>query len=95
MDEMLSLVKQTLGIVATATAKDEYLKMIIDSAMEDMKRAGIKVDLENNLIKNAITIYAKANFGISNPVDKAKYEEAYQLHIAKLSLSEGYKEASQ
>lgn len=95
MDELLSLAKETLGIVSNATAKDASIKMLINSAIDDIKRAGIKVpDSEiNDLIKNTIILYVKANFGISNPNDKAKYMESYQLHIAKLSLSEGYKEA--
>lgn len=95
MEELLNLAKETLGIVSTATAKDASLKMLINSCVTDLKRAGIKVDAEktDDLIKNTIMIYVKANFGISNPDDKAKYMEAYQLHIAKLSLSGDYKEA--
>ena len=95
MEELLRLAKETLGIVSTATAKDASLKMLINSGIADLKRAGIKADVEkaDDLIKSIIMIYVKANFGISNPDDKAKYMEAYQLHIAKLSLSEDYKEA--
>ena len=95
MEELLSLAKETLGIVSTATAKDASLKMLINSCIADLKRAGIKADAEkaDDLIRNTIMIYVKANFGISNPDYKAKYMEAYQLHIAKLSLSGDYKEA--
>ena len=95
MEELLSLAKETLGIVSSATAKDASIRMLINSAIDDIKRAGIKVDDSemDDLIKNTIMLYVKANFGISNLDDKAKYMEAYQLHLAKLSLSEGYKEA--
>lgn len=95
MDELLSLAKETLGIVSSATAKDASLRMLISSAIDDMKRSGIKVELSkiNDLEKNTIMLYVKANFGISNPSDKAKYMEAYQLHLTNLSLSENYKEA--
>lgn len=95
MDELLSLAKETLGIVSSATAKDASLRMLINSAIDDMKRSGIKVELSkvNDLEKNTIMLYVKANFGISNPNDKAKYMEAYQLHLTNLSLSENYKEA--
>ena len=95
MEELLSLAKETLGIVPSATAKDASLSMLINSAIADIKRAGIKIDTSktDDLIKNTIMLYVKANFGISNPDDKKKYMEAYQLHIAKLSLSEDYKEA--
>ena len=67
MEEVLHLVKQSLGIVSSATAKDDYINMIIKAAMIDMNRVGINVDIKNDLIKNAIITYVKANFGISNP----------------------------
>lgn len=89
---LLGLAKETLGIVASATAKDTSLQMIIDAAIKDMTRAGVTVDTTNTLVQNAIMTYVKANFGISNPDEKAKFLEAYQLYLAELSLSEGYKE---
>ena len=93
MGELLLLAKETLGIVDSATAKDKILLTIIKSCIEDMKRAGIKVDLKNALIQNTIMVYVRANFGISNPNEKAKYNEIYQMHLTKLSLSSEYKEA--
>ena len=57
-----------------------------------MTRAGVEVDLDNKLVQNALMTYVKANFGISNPDDKAKYLAAYQLYVSELSLSDGYKE---
>lgn len=89
---LLGLAKETLGIVASATAKDTSLQMIIDAAIKDMTRAGLTVDTTNTLVQNAIMTYVKANFGISNPDEKAKFLEAYQLYLAELSLSDGYKE---
>lgn len=89
---LLALAKETLGIVASATAKDNTLNMIIQAGIDDMTRAGVEVDTANNLVQNALMTYVKANFGISNPDDKAKFLEAYQLYLSELSLSEGYKE---
>lgn len=90
--ELIALAKETLGIVATATAKDNSLGMIINAGISDMKRAGVDVDVSNPLVQNALMTYVKANFGISNPQDKERFLEAYQLFLAELSLSEGYKE---
>ncbi len=90
--ELIALAKETLGIVATATAKDNSLEMIINAGINDMTRAGIDVDVSNPLVQNALMTYVKANFGISNPQDKERFLEAYQLFLAELSLSEGYKE---
>ena len=93
--ELISLAKETLGIVSTATAKDNSLEMIIQADINDMTRAGIDVDLDNKLVQNALMTYVKANFGISNPSDKELFLKAYQLFLAELSLSEGYKEAEE
>lgn len=90
---LLSLAKETLGIVSTATAKDSSLEMIIQAGINDMTRAGVDVDTDNKLVQNALMTYVKANFGISNPQDKERFLQAYQLFLAELSLSEGYKEA--
>lgn len=92
LQNLLALAKETLGIVASATAKDSSLQMIIEAGINDMARAGVDIDLQNSLVKNAIMTYVKANFGISNPDEKAKFLEAYQLYLSELSLSEGYKE---
>lgn len=94
INDLLALAKETLGIVATATAKDTSLEMIIQAGINDMTRSGITVDYDNKLVQNALMTYVKANFGISNPSDKEKFLEAYQLYLAELSLSEGYKEAT-
>lgn len=91
LNDLKALAKETLGIVATATAKDTSLEMIINAGINDMTRAGVDVDLDNKLVQNALMTYVKANFGISNPSDKERFLEAYQLFLAELSLSEGYK----
>ena len=94
INNLKALAKETLGIVATATAKDNSLEMIINAGINDMARAGVDVDVDNKLVQNALMTYVKANFGISNPTDKEKFLQAYQLYLAELSLSEGYKEVT-
>lgn len=86
------LAKQTLGIVESATAKDDELEMIINAGINDLTRAGVSVDTTDALVQRAIITYVKGNFGISNPIDKEKYMKSYQLCLAELSLSDGYKE---
>lgn len=93
INDLIALAKETLGIVSTATAKDSSLEMIINAGINNMTRAGASADLDNKLVQNCIMLYVKANFGISNPQDKARFMESYQLALAELSLSEGYKEA--
>ena len=94
MDELLSLAKQTLGIIPTATAKDNEIEMILKAGINDMIRAGVNVDITNHLVQNALVTYVKANFGISNPTDKERFMSAYRLFLAELSMSEEYKEVT-
>ena len=89
------LAKQTLGIVESATAKDLELEMLIKASIKDMERAGVNVDTDNELVQKAILTYIKANFGISNPTDKEKFLNSYQLCLAELSLSEGFREVEE
>lgn len=91
INDLKALAKETLGIVSTATAKDNSLEMIIQAGINDMTRAGVDVDLDNKLVQNALMTYVKANFGISNPQEKERFLQAYQLFLAELSLSKGYK----
>ena len=91
INDLKALAKETLGIVSTATAKDNSLEMIIQAGINDMTRAGVDVDLDNKLVQNALMTYVKANFGISNPQEKERFLQVYQLFLAELSLSKGYK----
>lgn len=93
ISNLKKLAKQTLGIVESATAKDDELVMLINAGINDLTRAGVEVDTDNALVQRAIITYVKANFGISNPIDKEKFMQSYQLCLAELSLSEGYKGA--
>ena len=93
--ELLSLAKQTLGIISTATAKDDEIVMILQAGINDLMRAGVDIDPTNPLIRNALMTYVKANFGISNPTDKEKFMNSYRLFLSDLSLSDGFKKKTE
>ena len=84
---LLALAKQTLGIVSSATAKDDYITMIIKAGIEDIQRVGITFDATSDLQQSTLMTYVKANFGISNPLDKERFLASYQLQLAELVLS--------
>ena len=94
MDTLLKLVKQCLSIVETATLKDEEIKMWIQAGMADLKRQGIKAseDISDSLIKSAIIMFVKANFGNVDIKEKDLAQKTYSLLCANLSLSSEYKE---
>lgn len=93
MDILLKLVKQCLSIVETSTIKDEEIKMLINAGIADLNRQGISADLntENDLVKSAIVMFVKANFGNVDIKEKELAQRTYSLLCANLGLSTEYK----
>ena len=92
IETLLQLAKQTLRINLTQTQTDDEIKTIIQAGIDDMERAGVDVDTTNHLVMNALMTYVKANYGISNPTDKANFMNSYRLFLSDLSLSTPYKQ---
>lgn len=73
------------------TSFDDEIADIIAAAKLDLTEAGaINTDETDKLVKRAITLYAKANFGMSNP-DMEKYHKAYERIKITMSLCTTYK----
>lgn len=92
---MLEDVKRGLRI--TNTAYDQEVLDLIEAAKADLLIPDIDplkiVDTEP-LIKRAIILYCKANFGLDNK-DSEKYQAAYNNLTERLSLSLLYKDVSE
>lgn len=93
MDELLILSKQCLSIISTATIKDREIQMLIRSAILDLKRQGIDTDLSNELVKSAIIMFVKGNFGNADIKEKELAQRTYSLLCNNLSLSSDFKES--
>ena len=93
MEELLKTVKQCLSIVETATLKDEEIKMLIQAGIADLNRQGIvsSLDTKDNLVKSAIVMFVKANFGNVDIKEKELAQRTYSLLCNNLSLSSEYK----
>lgn len=93
MENLLKLVKQCLSIVENVTLKDEEIKMLIQAGIADLVRQGINAseDAEDSLVKSAIVMYVKSNFGNVDIKEKELAQRTYSLLCANLSLSEDYK----
>lgn len=78
--------------VGTA-ALDGEIGDLIDAVKTELILSGIlsaKVDDESDaLIKRAVTLYCKANFGYNNP-DAEKLQRSYDLLKSHLALSAEY-----
>ena len=84
-------IRQKLRI--TTDAYDEEIYDLIVSAIRDLKMAGIFFDEDqapiDPLIKQAITTYAKANFGYDNP-EADRFRDSYVMLKQHLALCGEY-----
>ena len=79
------------------TAYDNEINDIIDACKSELRLIGIINDkLEekgqegiDSLVKRAIILYAKANFGLDN-ADSERYQKAYDALKIHLALSQEY-----
>lgn len=95
MNDLLSLCKQCLSIVSSATLKDNEITMLINAAILDMSRQGISVDedTDNDLKKAAIVMFVKGNFGSTDLKEKELAQKTYSLLCCNLGLSAEYRES--
>ena len=89
--ELISLTKQSMSIAERATIKDDEIDMWIEAGMLDLKRQAIKIDLDNALIKSAIVMFVKSNFGNVDIKEKELSQKTYNLLCSNLGLSSDYK----
>ena len=88
---MLTATKLALRI--TSNAYDSEITDLIEAAKLDLKGAGVVViDEEDPLIKRAIIIYTKANFGLAN-LEAEQYQRSYDRLKTHLALSADYNTA--
>lgn len=93
MNQLLKTTKQCLSIVETATLKDKEIEMLINAGIADLQRQGINADedVDNDLVKSAIVMFVKANFGNVDIKEKELAQRTYSLLCTNLSLSSDYK----
>lgn len=91
MDELMDLAKQSLSIVSSSSIKDDEIEMWIKAGKEDLKRQDINSELDNPLIKSAIVMFVKANFGNVDIKEKELSQRTYNLLCNNLGLSSDYK----
>lgn len=91
---MLEESKQALRIKTDAF--DTEINGLINAAKSDLKLSGVSEQKLNDetdpLIKRAVILYVKANFGWNNP-DSERLQQAYYMLKVHLTLSQEYTEA--
>jgi uncharacterized phage protein (predicted DNA packaging) len=69
---------------------DSEVELLIDACEQDLKISGVASISESDpLIRRAIIIYSKANFGYDNP-DYERQIKAYDLLKSHLAMSGDY-----
>lgn len=93
MENLLTLAKQTLSIVSTATAKDQEITSLVQAGILDMQRRGIDVSATdtNQLKISTIMMFVKGHFGNVEIKEKELAQQTYELLCLNLSLSEDYR----
>jgi len=90
---ILNDIKTALRISEGNTAYEGEILDLIAAARADLMLAGILQNKVNDdtdpLIKRAITVYVKANFGWNNP-DAEKLQQSYAMIKGHLALSQEY-----
>lgn len=85
---MLNDIKTSLRI--NNTVFDNEVNDLIEAAKIDLGISGVnKITDIDPLIKRAITLYVKANFGWDNP-DAERLQQSYVMLKQHLALSGGY-----
>ena len=75
---------------------DTEVADLIDAAKADLQLSGVHPDKivdTDPLIKRAVTVYCKANFGYDDPKMSDRYQESYNSLRNHLTLSAEYTEA--
>lgn len=90
LEENLGLVVEArLWIRKSSDIFDDEIVQTMDSCLLDLKNAGVqKVDTDDALIKQALKLYLKAQFGYEE--DSEKFARSYEHLKSSLSLSGDY-----
>lgn len=84
------LIKLRRELRINNNAFDEDILDLIEAAKIELKISGVnKIDDTDPLIKRAITLYGKANFGFDNP-DSEKLQKSFESLRDHLALSGDY-----
>lgn len=85
---ILDTIKTALRV--TSSAFDTEIQDIIDAAKIDLTEGGAaNTDETDRLVLRALTLYAKANFGMSNP-DMEQYQRQYDRLKTTMALAANY-----
>lgn len=89
---MLEAVKTALRTTTNDADIESEINDLIEACRIDLVQSGVSVDkaeTDDPLIKRAIVLYAKANYGMGNP-DADRFQQSYELLKQHLSYAGDY-----
>lgn len=90
---MFSSIKQALRL--STDVFDDEINDLIEAARQDLILSGVSFNKANDdndpLIKRAIVVYSKANFGYDNP-EADRFQRSYEMLKAHLTLAGDYQD---
>lgn len=93
---LLNDVKDALRV--NGNTLDTEIQDIIDAAKADLLLSGVhpqRINDSDPLIKRAIIVYCKANFGYEDPVMAERFQKSYDSLKYHLTLSAEYTEVAE
>lgn len=84
--DLLTEAKKWLRV--SAESQDDEITQTIEAGALDLTAAGIVVDLDNALIRQALKFYLKSHYGADDR--RAEWAEAYEALKGSLSLAAAY-----
>ena len=84
--DLLASAKRWLRV--SASSQDDEILQTLEAGALDLETAGITADLDSAIIRQAMKLYLKANYG--NDDRGAEWAEAYEALKGSLSLTAKY-----
>lgn len=82
--ELIDTVKTVLRV--SSDAYDEEVEILVSSALADILRVGVNPEYVSGfrpLVKQAVCLYCKANFGYDNE-EAARFQESYRQCVTDM-----------
>lgn len=90
MQDLVNYCKKNLRIDEDIEDFDTEIETLINAAILDLETFALKdIDIEDSLIRTAITFFVKGNFGIENK-DFEKNNKMYEMMKKNLHLTQKY-----
>lgn len=87
-EQIIEKVKNALRLSTTNPSIVGEVSDVVNECLEDLKRSGSPIDLDDPLMLKACKCYAKAFFGYDDKSEK--YSDSYDLIKKDLATRSGY-----